>query len=70
MDKKYILKKEYKTEWGTLPVGSEITIFRGFVYFNGGMVVPAYADILQRLVDDEKLRNEYLSVQIIEKNEF
>ena len=70
MDKKYILKKEYTTQWGTLPIGSEITLFRGFVYFNGGMVAPAYADILRKLIDDEKLQKEYLEVQYIQKNEF
>ena len=70
MEKKYILKKPYTTVWGTLPVGSEITLFRGFVYFNGGMVDPSYADMLRELINDDKLCKEYLEVHKIEKNEF
>jgi len=70
MEKKYIFKKPYVTEWGTLPVGSDIVLFRGFVYFNGGMVTPAYADILRNIVTDPKLKAEYLDEQVIEKNEF
>jgi len=70
MDKKYVFKKAYPTELGVIPVGSEIYLFRNFVYFNGGMVQPSYAKFLLSLIEDAKLRNEYLEVHKIEKNEF
>ena len=33
--KKYIFIKEYQGQEGKIPQGTEIIIFRGFVYMNG-----------------------------------
>lgn len=70
MNKKYIFIKPYVTSQGTIPQGSEISFFRGFVYINGGICMGTYANILRNIVEDENLHKEYLKDQIIEKNEF
>lgn len=59
--KKYTLIKPYTIEGlGTLPEGSDIILFRGLVYFNGGMCSEYHAQILTNLINDKTLRNEYL----------
>ena len=60
MERKFIFKKRYECRFGTIPQGSELIEFRGAYYFNGGMVLPAYAGELDKIVKDPKLRNEYL----------
>lgn len=57
---KYIFIKEFKTQDGNIPQGTEIRLFRGFVYMNGGMVHPAYNNILMNIINNPKLHNEYL----------
>lgn len=64
--KKYIFVKEYQGQEGKIPQGTEIIIFRGFVYMNGGMVHPAYQRILLNIIANDELKNEYLrEVRII-----
>lgn len=64
--KKYIFLKDYHGEHGKIPQGTEIIIFRGFLYMNGGMVHPAYQKILLNIITNDKLSKEYLKeVQII-----
>ena len=59
--KKYTFIKPYTvTELGTLPEGSDIILFRGLVYFNGGLCSNYYAQVLTNLINDDKLRKEYL----------
>lgn len=59
--KKYTFIKPYTvTELGTLPEGSDIILFRGLVYFNGGLCSNYYARVLTNLINDDKLRKEYL----------
>ena len=58
--KKYIFVKEYQGQEGRIPQGTEIIIFRGFVYMNGGMVHPAYQKILLGIITNDKLKIEYL----------
>ena len=60
MERKFIFKKRYECRFGAIPQGSELIEFRGAYYFNGGMVLPAYAGELDKIVKDPKLRNEYL----------
>ena len=64
--RKFVFIKDYVCQYGTLHVNDEIILFRDNVYFNGGMVMPGYRSILLNIVNDEKLRKEYLKeVQII-----
>ena len=57
---KYVFIKEFKTQDGNIPQGTEIILFRGFVYMNGRMVHPAYNNILMNIINNPKLHNEYL----------
>ena len=57
---KYVFKKPYVTGQGTLRENSEIRLFRGGVYYDGGMVPGAYAQELINLIKDKNLREEYL----------
>ena len=67
MRRKYIFVKAYKTNEGVIPAGTEIIIFRGNVYMDGGLVHPAYQRMLIDLLSDEKLRHEYfIEREIIE----
>lgn len=61
MNEKYVFIKSFTNNEGTIPENSEIMIFRGFVYFNGGLVSPAYQKFLLNFINDEKLRKEYLT---------
>lgn len=58
--KKYVFVKPYHTKEGTIPEGSEIIIFRDTVYFNGGMVHPAYQMVLKNIVEDQNIKGQYL----------
>lgn len=60
MNKKYIFIKPFKTNEGVIPEGSEIIIFRGNVYMNGGLLHPAYNNMIMNIINNPKLRKEYL----------
>lgn len=62
MDEKvrYIFKKDYVTDHGTLHENSEIRFFRGGVYFDGGLVMGGYAEELYEIVNNPQIKNEYL----------
>lgn len=68
MEEKYILIKPYKCKYGTLKEGSEIIIFRGFVYFDGGLVTPAYESFLMDLLGDDEWIKEYTKKERIIHN--
>ena len=60
-EKKYVFKKPYTVPGiGTLPEGSDIVLFRGVVYFNGGMCDTYHGAMLMNIIKDDKLRKEYL----------
>jgi hypothetical protein len=65
---KYVFIKDYETQEGTIKKGTEIIRFRGFVYMNGGMLLPAYAKIINNIVDNKNLNKEFLSKEIIIRN--
>lgn len=66
MNKKYVFIKPFKTNEGVIPEGSEIIIFRGNVYMNGGLLHPAYNNMIMNIINNPKLRKEYLrEVEII-----
>ena len=68
MEKKYVFIKPYQTDMGTIPMGTEIIFFRGLMYMNGGIVQPSYVGIIQRVIDDDKLHDEYLTDMNIIRN--
>lgn len=60
MQYKYIFIKDFKTNIGVIPKGTEITLFRDFVYMNGGMVHPSYNDLFMHIINTPELKSEYL----------
>lgn len=58
--KKYVFKKAYVMNAGTIPEGTEIILFRGFVYINGGMADNYSQGLIMSIVNDKKKREEYL----------
>ena len=58
--KKYVFKKAYVMDAGTIPEGTEIILFRGFVYINGGMADNYSQGLIMSIINNEKKRNEYL----------
>ena len=66
--KKYVFKKAYQTEAGTIPEGTEIILFRGFVYINGGMADNFSRGLIMNIISNEKKRDEYLTPMKIINN--
>ena len=62
--KSFVFIKDFRTQYGVIKKNSELRIFRGFMYLNGGMMPPSYEDIFVNLINDSSLRDEYL----VEKN--
>ncbi len=60
MRKKFIFIKPFKTKEGVIPEGSEIILFRGNVYMNGGLLHPVYNSMILNIINDNKLKSEYL----------
>lgn len=64
--KKYAFKIPFIVDEGTIPEGSEIIVFRDVVYLNGGMIHPAYQELLRKIIDTPSLNEKYLKeLQII-----
>ena len=68
MHKKFVLKKDYTIKDGTLKAGNEIILLRDNIYYNGGMVMPSYYNIMRELIFNDKLRGEYLTEVAIIRN--
>ena len=66
MDEKYVLIKPYECQYGTLPEGSEIIVFRGQVFVNNGPVPPSFNPIFLKLIND----SNYVKKVKIPKNMF
>jgi hypothetical protein len=66
MDEKYVLIKPYECQYGTLPSGTDIILFRGQVYVNGGPIPSSYNDIFMDLITNQ----EYVKKVKIAKNQF
>lgn len=58
--KKYVFKIPFVVDEGTIPEGSEIIVFRDIIYLNGGMIHPAYQEMLRKIVDTPSLNEKYL----------
>lgn len=66
MREKYVLLKPYTTNEGTVPQNSDIILFRGQVYVNGGIIPQGYKEEFIRLTQDPSMTKKV----IINKNEF
>jgi len=64
--RKYVFTKAYTTENGTIPEGTEIILFRGWSYINGGLADNYSNGLIMSILNDPKKRKEYLvQMQII-----
>ena len=57
---KYVFKKAYVTNEGTIPEGTEIILLRGNVFINGGMADGYSRHLLLGIVNDKAKCGEYL----------
>jgi hypothetical protein len=65
--RRFIFTKEYKTDKGSIPEGSQLDEFRGMYYFNGGLCDTYSTGLFEYMLNNHKLRQEYLTeVKIIE----
>ena len=60
MYRKFRFKKAYECEEGTIHEGSEIILMDNGMYFDGGLVNPAYYSILLGIINNPRLFKEYL----------
>ena len=58
--RKYVFKKSYSTDAGVIPEGTEIILFRGWVYINGGMADEYSKGLIMSIVNNQQKRDEYL----------
>ena len=54
MIKSYTFIKEWSCPNGTIPVGSEIRLMHGCVYFNGGLQSHYYTNMFLSLITNEE----------------
>ncbi len=54
MGEKYVLKKPFKCQYGTIPEGSEITYFRGQFHINGGAVSQTWNTLFMKIIGDDE----------------
>ena len=59
--RRFVFKKEYVGESGTIMEGSEITIAHNCLYFNGGLMDTGSVPFFRAFLNNPKLRNEYLT---------
>ena len=57
---KYVFKKAYETSIGTIPEGTEIILFRDWVYVNGGMADEYSRGLIMSIVNNKRKCDEYL----------
>ena len=57
--KRFMLIQDIEGREGIIPMGSEVTLFRGFVYLNGGMVMPSYSKMFTDILNDEEKKKQY-----------
>ena len=58
--RKYVFKIPYETNNGTIPEGTEIILFHGCVYVNGGLCTNYASKMLLIIINNEALRDKYL----------
>lgn len=57
---RFRFKTDFDCPIGKLRAGDEITIVKGFFYFNGGMIEPQYYPLFEKLLRDKKMFDKYL----------
>jgi hypothetical protein len=57
---KWVVVKECPIAGGTLPINSEIQVVHGCIYFNGGLMDTFYQYELNKLLDTERKRPNFL----------
>lgn len=57
---KYVFRKPYTIEGGTIPEGTDIILFRGLVYIGGGLADDYSRGLIMNIVNNKKKRDEYL----------
>ena len=62
---RYKLIKDLPLKEGTIPIDSEITLFRGFVYLNGGMIMSPYDKMIMNVINSERKNEFFKEIQII-----
>ena len=61
--KRYIFKKDYTNDAGTIKEGREVNYFRGSYWMDGMLVAQPYTKELAALLNDDKFVNEYIKVK-------
>lgn len=60
MYKRFRFVKPYKTFDGTIQPGAELTVLNSIIYYNGGMISPAFYDEFKELILKEMKKQHYL----------
>jgi hypothetical protein len=60
MYRKFRFKKKFECEEGEIHEGSEIVLMDNGIYFDGGLLNPAYYGIMMELINNPKIHKEYL----------
>lgn len=66
---KYVFKKPYSVEAGTIPEGTEIIYWHGDVFVNGGMCDAYSRTLLLNLINNPEKSKEYLKKMYLKKEE-
>lgn len=63
---RYIFKKDYVDKCGTIPKGSQLDYVHTMYYFNGGMCDNYSRGLFDYIMNNPKLKDEYLKrIEII-----
>lgn len=58
--KQYEFKKDYVCNGGTIQQGSILVLMRGMVFLNGGMLDSSGTRFFIKMLNNQKLKDEYL----------
>lgn len=58
--KQYVFKKDYVCNGGTIQQGSILVLMRGLFYLNGGMLDSSGIRFFTKMLNNQKLKDEYL----------
>ena len=60
MYKRFRFVRPYRSIDGTIDAGNELTVLNGTIYYNGGMLGPAFFEEFKQLIVDEMKKPHYL----------
>lgn len=58
--KRYFFRKDYDCEMGRINEGRELNFYRGHYLMDGMIVMPPYDKVIEKMMADDKLFNEYI----------